>query len=328
MIPLPSKIKTISDDEQHGVFEIVNLYPGYGITIGNAIRRVILSSISGASITFIKIKGVNHEFSTIPGVLEDVIEIMMNIKQVRVKLIGNETQTLSFKSKGVGDFKAGDIVCPSQVEVMNKDQHIASLTDKKVDFDIELTVERGLGYEPVESRSKEKLEIGTIALDAIFTPIRKINFESEDMRVGNQTNFNRLTINIDTDGSILPSEALNQGIEILTSQFSQFLPEKINNSIFNEEKLDTNELSGKEINDNVSGELSDEDLASIEAQPVRYLELSTRLTNALIQSGIKTVGKLIKKKPEVLLEFKGVGNRGVEEINNKLAKYKLSLRKK
>jgi len=323
MIPLPSKIKVISEDAKSGVFEIVNLYPGYGVTIGNAIRRVVLGSIPGASITFIKIKGVNHEFSTIPGVLEDVIEIMMNIKQVRVKLIGDETQKLTFSSKGAGDFKAGDLVCPSQVEIMTKDQHIATLTDKKVDFEIELTVERGLGYEPSESRRKEKLEIGTIALDAIFTPIRKVNFESEDMRVGDQTNFNRLIISIETDGSILPSEVLNQGIEILTSQFSQFLPEQIVDSMTEEEKIETNETTGEEV---IEDELVLEDGASIEDQSVRYLGLSTRLTNALIQSGIKTVGKLLKKKAKFLLEFKGIGDRGVEEINSKLAKYKLTLR--
>jgi len=327
MIPLPSKIKVLSEENNNGVFEIQDLYPGYGVTVGNAIRRTILSSIPGASITFIKIKGVNHEFSTISGVLEDVIEIMMNIKQVRVRLIGDETQKLSFCAKGIGDFKAGDIVCPSQVEIMNKDQHIATLTDKKVDFEIEFTVERGLGYEPVESRNKEKLEIGTIALDAIFTPIRKINFESEDMRVGDQTNFNRLTINIETDGSLLPSEALGQGIDILNAQFNHFLPERTEESIDVEDTVEKEELLLDEIDEDEKKIVVDA-TKPIEEQPIRFLGLSTRLNNALIQSGIKTVGKLLKKKAEVLLEYKGIGERGVGEINDILAKHKLKLRQK
>lgn len=329
-ISFPLKPKMIKQENNLGVFEIVNLYPGYGITLGNALRRVILSSIPGSAITSIKIKGASHEFSTIKGVLEDVIEIILNIKQIRVKLIGDEPQKIYLKTKGVGEIKAGQIETPSQVDIINKDQHIAILTDKKAELEIEMLVEKGLGYEPTERRHKEKLEVGTIALDAIFTPIRKVNFESENMIVGDRADFNRLIINIETDGSLAPFDALNKGIEILMVQFSQLLPESA------EKIIDTSKSIGKEEERKVKKEVSQESAmkkrikTSMEdetvEQSVRVLGLSSRLTNALLEAKIKTVGKLIKKKEKMLLEVSGIGEKGVEEIKKKLSEFKLSLK--
>ena len=202
MFSFPSKPKIIEKKgENFAIFEVAELYPGYGTTIGNSLRRVLLSSIPGASITQIKIKGIQHEFSTIPGVLEDVILIILNLKKLRFKLFSDEPQTAILKAKGEKEVKAADFKLPSQVEIVNKDAHIATLTDKKADLEIEARIEKGIGYEPVERRKKEKLPIGFIAIDAIFSPIKRVSYSVENMRVGERTDFDRLKIEIETDGS-------------------------------------------------------------------------------------------------------------------------------
>jgi len=222
MLPLPNPPKIIKKKENFAQFVIEALYPGYGITIGNSLRRVLLSSLPGAAITQIKIKGVQHEFSTIPGVLEDVVEIMLNLKQLRFKLYTDEPQIATLNVKGEKEVKGGDFKVPSQVEIVNKDFHIATLTDKKATLEMEALIERGLGYEPVERRKKEKLEIGVIPLDAIFTPIRKVNYRVENMRVGERTDFDRLFFEIETDGTITPEEAIAEASNILIKHLSLF----------------------------------------------------------------------------------------------------------
>lgn len=217
-LPNPPKIKEQS--ENRAVFEIEGLYPGYGVTLGNALRRVLYSSVPGAAITQIKIKGAPHEFSTLPGVLEDILEITLNLKQVYVKLHGDEPQTASIKAKGAKKITAADIECPSQVEIANKDAHIATLTSKDAKFEAELTIEPGLGYIPVEKRQKASSSIGAIPLDAIFTPMRKVNFESENMRVGDRTDYNRLSIEIVTNGTTSPQEALEYAANLLVQHFT------------------------------------------------------------------------------------------------------------
>ena len=209
------KIKTVSEINQKGVFEIEGLYRGYGITLGNALRRVFLSSLRGAAITKVKIKGVNHEFSTIEGVMEDVVTITLNLKRIRFRMDTDEPQILTLKIKGEKKVTAGDIKTNPQVEIVNPDALIATLTSKNASLEMELTVEKGLGYVPAEERKTEKLMIGTIAIDAIFSPIINVNFTVEDMRVGERTDYNRLKIFIDTDGTISPSVALNDSIKIL-----------------------------------------------------------------------------------------------------------------
>lgn len=213
-----SKNVTISKKSEtgtQGVFEIEGLYTGYGITLGNALRRVLLSSLPGAAITQVKIKTVKHEFSTIPGVMEDVVDIMLNLKKIRFKFYADEPQILTLKKKGEGAITAGDIQGNAQVEVANPDQHIATLTAKSADVEMELTVEKGLGYSPVETRKSDKLPVGTIAVDAIFTPVTNTNIEVENMRVGDRTDFNRLTLTVETDGTISPSRALHKAGNIL-----------------------------------------------------------------------------------------------------------------
>jgi len=223
MILLPKSPKVINKKEHFACFEIEALYPGYGVTIGNSLRRVLLSSLSGAAITQMKIKGVHHEFSTISGVLEDVITIAMNLKNLRFKTYSDEPQKVGLKIKGEKKVKGSDFKFSSQVELINKSSHIATLTNKKAELDIEIQIEKGIGYEPIERRKKQKkLEIGVIPIDAIFTPVRRVNYRVENMRVGERTDFDRLYLDIKTDGTITPEEALLEASDILVKHFSLF----------------------------------------------------------------------------------------------------------
>ena len=220
MISLPSQPKVITKKDNLAIFEIASLYPGYGVTIGNSLRRVLLSSLAGAAVTQVKIKGVRHEFSTIPGILEDVIIILLNLKQLRFKLHTEEPQMVKLSIKGERVARGFDCKLPSQVELMNKDAHIATLTNKKAELEMEILIEAGLGYEPVERRKKGKLATDVIALDAIFTPVRKVSYRVENMRVGDRTDFDRLFLELETDGTISPQEAFSQASEILIKHFS------------------------------------------------------------------------------------------------------------
>jgi len=215
------KIKKISDDGTVGVFHIEGLYTGFGLTLGNALRRALFSSLPGAAITQVKIKGVGHEFTTIPGVVEDVVELTLNFKKVCFKFFADEPQILTLKIKGEKDVKAGNIKTNSQVEIVNSDLHLASITDKKAELDMELTVEKGLGYLPAAERKLERLAIGTIVLDASFSPVTKVNTSVENMRVGEKTDYNRLKIEIETNGSISPSQALYKTTNVLKDHFDK-----------------------------------------------------------------------------------------------------------
>jgi DNA-directed RNA polymerase subunit alpha len=214
-------IKVVSETEHEGVFEIEGLYTGYGTTIGNTLRRVLLSSLPGAAVTQVKVKGVNHEFSTIAGVAEDMVEIVLNLKRVRFRMHTDEPQTLSLKVKGEGKVTAGAITATADVEVITPDAVIATITDKSAELDFELTIEKGLGYVPAEARRSEKLSIGVLAVDAIFSPVTKVNFTVENMRVGDRTDYNRLRIAIQTDGSITPSQAFLKSSRILQDYFTK-----------------------------------------------------------------------------------------------------------
>ena len=214
-------IKKVSETKTEGVFEIDGLYSGYGITIGNALRRVLFSSLPGAAVTQFKIKGIQHQFSTIPGIAEDVVEISLNLKRLRFRLHSDEPQTLVIKVKGEYKIVAADIEPNAQVEIINSDAHIATLTDRSAELEMELTVERGLGFIPVEARKAEKLPIGSVELDAAFSPVVKVNFSVENMRVGDRTDYNRLVISIETDGSITPSSALHKASNILKDHFEK-----------------------------------------------------------------------------------------------------------
>lgn len=215
------EIKRIEEKGNVGKFQIEGLYTGYGVTIANALRRVLISSLPGAAITQVKIKGVKHEFSTIPGVVEDIVEFTLNLKKVRFSFFAEEPQVLKLRVKGEKEVKAGDIESTPLVKVINPNLHLATLTDKKAELDLELTVEKGLGYVPAEVRRSERVPIGTIILDAVFSPIQNVEFRVEDMRVGERTNYNRININIETDGSITPTSALHKAVNILKDHFNK-----------------------------------------------------------------------------------------------------------
>jgi DNA-directed RNA polymerase subunit alpha len=214
-------IKKVSENSTNGVFEIEGLYNGYGLTLGNALRRTLFSSLPGAAITQVKIKGADHEFSTIPNVLEDIVEICLNLKRIRFRLLTDEPQVLTLKIKGEKEVSASDIECGSQIEIITPDIHIATLSSKSAELDMELRVEKGLGYVPVEARKFEKLPIGTIALDSLFSPVVKVNFTVENMRVGDRTDYNKLKLEVVTDGSITPSSAIHKASNILKDHFDK-----------------------------------------------------------------------------------------------------------
>ena len=221
MIPFPKPIIVKEETGNKGVFEIEELYPGYGATIGNSLRRVLLSSLEGAAVTRAKIKGVAHEFSTIPGIAEDVIAIILNLKQMRFKMYGMEPQTATLRIKGEKEIRGSDFKLPSQLELINKDIVIAHRTLKGGEFEMELKIERGIGYVPVLEQKKEKTEIGTLALDGIFTPVKNVSFKVEHMRVGEKTDFDRVILEVETDGTMRPALAVQTAIEILQKHFER-----------------------------------------------------------------------------------------------------------
>lgn len=213
-------IKTVSEDFKKGTFEIEGLFAGYGLTVGNALRRVLLSSLPGAAVTQIKVKNISHEFSTMPGMKEDIVELMLNFKKLRFRMTVDEAQTLNLKVKGEKVVTASDIKTNSNVEILNPEEIIANLTEKNAELDIEIRVERGLGYSAVESRKEEdKLAIGTVAVDAFFSPVVNVSYTVENMRIGDRTDYNRLKLEIETDGSISPSSALHKAANILNDHF-------------------------------------------------------------------------------------------------------------
>jgi DNA-directed RNA polymerase subunit alpha len=309
-ITLPSKPRIVSEEGIQGVYEIDSLYPGYGHTLGNSLRRIILSSLPGASITQVKIDGVPHEFATIEGSRETVMEILLNLKRVHFVLHGDEPQTISLSFKGAGEVTAKNFNLPSQVEIKNPDQHIADLSGKSV-LEIEATIERGLGYVPREVLTKDKVDIGTIALDATFTPIRRVNYEVENMRVGDRTDFNRLRILIETNGTISPREALEQSIETMIHQLKSIIG------------FQENEVVAPSAVSSGKDESSDVDATKVK---IADLELSARITSALEEAGIKSAAGLARKSASALKELDGIGEKAIEEISGALAGYGLTLK--
>jgi DNA-directed RNA polymerase subunit alpha len=313
-IILPSKPKIVKEDATSGVYEIDGLYPGYGHTLGNSLRRIILSSIPGAAITSLSIDGVKHEFSAIDGIKEDVIAIILNLKKTRFKLHGDEGQKATLHIKGAKVVTAKDIEVPSQLEVMNKDQYICESTAKGVDIAIELTIEKGLGYVPREVLQKEKADIGSIVLDASFTPIRRASYEVENMRVGDRTDHNRLRVAIETDGTISPHDALESSIHTMITQLQAVVG-------FREQVIESQTSAPKEAE--VAEEADTTDATKVK---VEDLGLSTRTENALIAASVKTAGGLARKSEEDLLNLDGLGEKGITEIKKALSDLGLTLK--
>lgn len=309
-VTLPSKPRVVKEEEFQGIYEIDGFYPGYGHTLGNSLRRIILSSLPGAAITHVKIDGVKHEFDSIDGVKEDVITILLNLKRVRLSLHSDESVTMTLKADKAGVITAGSVTAPSQVEILNPEQPIAEITGKGVSLKMEMTVSRGLGYVPREAHQREKMDIGAIALDAVFTPIRRANYEVENMRVGDRTDYNRLRLFIETDGTVSPREALERSIEIMIHQLKAITGFR-----------DVGEEADAAEEKAAAGGI-DQDVLKTR---VENLELSSRTLAALEAASIRTVGGLVRKKKDDILSLDGIGPKGLEEIIELLKKSGLSL---
>lgn len=317
-IALPSKPRVVHESERSGTYEIDGLYPGYGFTLGNSLRRIILSSLPGAAVTHVKIPGVAHEFSTIEGVKEDVVTILLNVRKIRFKLLSDEPQTITLSVKGPKTVTAADLKLPGQVQVLNPEQHIAEVTGK-INFELELRAERGLGYIPKEEHQKERVDIGTIALDAIFSPIRRANYEVENMRVGDRTDFNRLRILIETDGTLAPREALERAIETMIHQLKAVVG-------FKEEEVAEVSLVASDSR----GPAREDKAMPMDAEMLKTriteLNLPQRVEAALDNASIRTVGGLVRKREDDLLAIEGLGQKGLQDIKRALSNLGLTLR--
>ncbi|MBI4050491.1 MAG: DNA-directed RNA polymerase subunit alpha [Candidatus Doudnabacteria bacterium] len=306
-IPLPNKIYFAKEEKFKSVIVIEPLYPGYGMTVGNALRRVLLSSLPGAAVIAVKIKGVDHEFSTIPNVKEDVVDIILNLKQLHLKVDSEEVVKLELKAKGEKVVKASDIKPDSRVKIINQDLVIATLDNKNTEFSMEIVVQQGRGYVPVEMGESEKLEIGMIAVDAIYTPMRNVNFEVENVRVGQITNFDKLTITMETDGTIGGREALDIASQILVDHFALLKTSQMAEAA----KIPEAPPEEAELKPEM---LTEGDLDS--------LNLPNRAYNALIRNNIRTIEQLEKMAPEDLEKLEGLGAKSIQEIIKALEKVK------
>lgn len=299
-IYLPENVTIEKEKGSTATFCIYPYHPGYGPTVGNALRRVLLSSLPGSAITHVKIEGVDHEFSTLPGVKEDIVTLILNLKRIRLSLEGEERVTLKLAAAGEKKITAKDFEAPPSVNIVNKSAPVATLTDEKAKLEMSCTVEKGRGYVPSEAREHEQREIGVMALDAIFTPVKRVSFRVENVRVGKVTDYHKLIITVATDGTITPKEALNQAASILADHFR--------------------ELTG-EFMDKLTAERPAElvELPPVveEKQPentLNLLQLPSRVHNALERVGITTVEQVIDLTEEQIQDVPGLGEKAVQDI--------------
>ncbi len=293
--------------DTYGKFLAEPFEKGYGVTLGNSLRRILLSSIEGSAVTSVKVEGVRHEFSTIPGVLESVTEIILNIKKLILKSYSKVPKTVYIKAEKKGEVKAVDIICDETIEVLNPDLHIATLT-RDTRFYVEMEVARGRGYVPSDQNKKEVVD--TIAIDSIFTPIVRVNFNVENTRVGQRTDYDRLVLEIWTNGGINPKEALLYGANILQRHLDVF----VSYGQLPEEEEEEEEISAEE-----------QALYEKLRLPISELELSVRSANCLKDANIKTIAELVKKSESELLTFRNFGKKSLTEINDLLKVMGLSL---
>lgn len=301
-IAIPSKPETVSETATEGTYEISGLYPGYGNTLGNALRRMLLSSIPGAAITAIRINNVPHEFSTIDGVTPDALMVVMGMKNIRVRANTDIfPQTITLNKKGKGAVKAGDFEAPTQLEIINKDLVIAEITDDKAKLEIEADIRSGVGFHSRELMN-ENVSIGSIVVDAIFSPVKRSSYEVHNMRVGDRTDFNRLSIFIETDGTIKPREALEKALRTMISQFEAML------GFQEDEKEKEKKMAAmeKEAKDNIN------------AISIADLDLTAGVMNTLEANNIRTVMDILKKGVTGIREIPGIGTKAIEEIKERL----------
>jgi len=300
------RVAELSD--KFGRFVVEPLPRGYGSTLGNSLRRVLLSSLPGAAITAIKIEDVPHEFSTIPGVVEDVLHIILNLKEVVIKSHSDQPKVVSLKAKGEGEVKAGDIKHDAEIEIVNPDLKIATLGGSGK-LNMEMIIERGRGYVSAQRNKKPNLPVGFIPIDSIFTPVLKVNLATEEVRVGQEINYDRLVLSVWTNGSTKPDEAVKESAKILARHVDLFIHLGEKAEVLGLEPERREEVASTAL------EMSIEDL-----------ELSSRSLNCVKKAGIKTVGELISHSEAELMKFKNFGMKSLTEVRNKLSEYKLGLK--
>jgi len=305
-----TKIEYAELSETYGKFVVEPLERGFGVTLGNALRRVLLASIPGAAVTSVKIEGVLHEFSTIPGVVEDVTQVILNLKELTLRLHTDKPKLLRLDVKGKRDVVAGDIQQDAEVDILNPDLHIATLDRKDAHMAMELVIERGKGYVPAEKHRKSEHVIGVIPVDSIFTPIQKVNYVVEDARAG-QSEADRLVLEVWTDGSVRPEEAVQEAARILIDQFKLFAG-------MGQEGEATPGLEPG----------TDAQMAKLHAMPIEELDLSVRPYNCLKRAGINTVGDLMQRTEEEIVAVKNFGRKSLDEVREKLTTLGLTLKKK
>lgn len=311
MIHTPSIVNVNDNGTNSATFTIEPLHTGYGMTLGNSLRRVLLSSIAGAAVTSFRLEGVSHEFTTVPGVKEDVVDIMLNLKGVRFRVYAEGPQTLKVTKKGKGEVKASDIQTTGDVEVVNPDHVIATVDDDKGNFSMELIVEVGRGYQAIEEGAAHKPSTDMIAIDAIFSPVSRVRYHVENTRVGQITNLDKLIITIDTDGSITPRDAFEEASAILVNQYTALAGQtRVEHSV-----LTTNEAE-------VAKEDESTDSSTLNT-PIEELNLTARTTNALVNNDIHTLKDLFSLSDAELRELKGFGNKALDEVKEKLAELEL-----
>ena len=295
------------EDPAHGIFIVEPLERGYGTTLGNSLRRILLSSLPGTAATSIKIAGVQHEFSTIPGVKEDVTEIVLNIKRIIARLHSDEPKTVYIEASGEGEVTAGDIKADGEVEILNPELHIATL-GPDASLSMELTLDHGRGYVPADKNKNPQQIIGTIPVDSIYTPVLKVNYAVENTRVGNQTDFDKLTLEVWTDRTISPRDAVSLGAKILVDHFTLFtdLSDSIGSKSTVVEKVETQRDKVLEMT-------------------IEELDLSVRSFNCLKRANINTVEDLISKTQDEMIKVRNLGRKSLEEVEHKLAMMGLSL---
>ncbi|MBL8029991.1 MAG: DNA-directed RNA polymerase subunit alpha [Candidatus Doudnabacteria bacterium] len=304
-IPLPNRPKVEDLGNNKYRFVLEPLYPGYGTTIGNALRRVLLSSMPGAAVTAVKIKYADHEFSTIPNVKEDAIQIVLNLKQLRLKSFSAEPVKIYIKEKGEKVVTAADIKQTDQIEVVNPELHIATLDSKNSDFEMEITVEQGRGYKPVEMRENHKQELGVIAVDALFSPVKSVYFDVKHVRVGQMTNYDRLEVVLETDGSVDGSEAIDITAHILVDHFTMMFSET--SSVIIENTVSAQAEETQEAPALEPSDLPDDNEILASA-------LSNRSKNALIKNGITSLGALSALTDDDIRNLSGLGEKSIKEI--------------
>jgi DNA-directed RNA polymerase subunit alpha len=301
-------VKFVPQTDNYGKFIVEPLERGYGSTLGNALRRVLLSSLPGAAVTSVKIDNVSHQFSTIPGVVEDVLQILLNIKEIVIRSHTDEPKTMTLKAKGKGQIKASDITHDAEIDIINGDLVIANL-EGNGKLNIEMIVERGRGYVVAERNKRANQPIGTIPVDSVFSPVLKVNVSTEEVRVGQEINYDRLILDVWTNGAISPEEAVKESAKILARHVEMFV-----NLGQRAESLGV-AVSGKE-----------ESKESILEMNIDDLELSARSSNCLKKAGIKTVGKLIEYSEADLMKIKNFGAKSAKEVMEKLSEYKTTLK--